>query len=140
VRAVAERCPLHVAEEQILGFTHAEAGGLLAEHWGFSEELCEAVRYHHNIDLVPKATPLVFLVHLSDLLCRLRNLTYGYDEILSVAFPTNPAWTNLLKVYPALADIDLVRFALDIDGSMEQIASLVDAVFAPAKRASASTT
>ena len=136
--AVAQQSPLHIAEEQILGFTHADTGGMLAEHWGFSQELCEAVQYHHNTDLMPKATPLVFLVHLSDLFCRLRNLSYGYGEIMAVAFPEDPAWSHLLKVYPALADIDLVRFTLDIDASMEQIAALVDAVFAPPKATGAS--
>lgn len=70
---------------------------------------------------------------LSDLLCRLRNLSYGYDEIMAVAFAEDSAWSHLLTVYPALADIDLVRFTLDIDGSMDQIASLVDSVFAPPK-------
>ena len=139
-RSVAQKCSLHLAEEQILGFTHADTGGILAERWGFSEELFEAVRYHHHTDLVPNATPLVFLVHLSDLLCRLRNLSYGYDEIMAVAFAEDSAWSHLLTVYPALADIDLVRFTLDIDGSMDQIATLVDSVFAPAKGAGASNT
>ena len=138
-RSVAQRCPLHIAEEQVLGFTHADTGGMLAERWGFSEELFEAVRYHHYTDLVPKASPLVFLVHLSDLFCRLRNLSYGYYEIMAVAFAEDSAWSHLLTVYPALADIDLVRFTLDIDGSMDQIATLVDSVFAPPKGAGAST-
>lgn len=111
---------------------------VLAEYWGFSEELFEAVRYHHHTDLVPKASPIVFLVHLSDLLCRLRNLGYGYDEIMAVAFAEDMAWGHLLTVYPALADIDLVRFTLDVDGSMDQIVALVDSVFASAKGSGAS--
>jgi HD-like signal output (HDOD) protein len=135
--AAAKHSAVHFTEEEVLGFTHADAGGLLSEHWGFSAELCEAVRYHHQVELVPNGGPLVFLVHLSDLLCRLRNLGYGYEEILAVTFAEDSAWSHLLGVYPALADIDLVRFTLDIDGSMDEIAALVDSVFAPVRERAA---
>lgn len=38
-----------------------------------------------------------------------------------------------MTVYPMLAEMDLVRFTLDVDASMDEIASLVGAVFAPSK-------
>jgi HD-like signal output (HDOD) protein len=138
-QASAQRAPLHMFEQRILGFTHADTGSLLCEHWRFPPELCEAVRYHHNTDLMPTASPLVCLVHLGDLLCRVRNLGYGYDEIMAIAFADDPAWGHLVNGYPALADIDLVRFTIDIDGAMDQIAALVDSVFLPTKAARAPT-
>ena len=130
--AVAQRCALHISEQQILGYTHSDAGGILCEHWDFSEEITDVVRGHHQSDL-PHATPLVYLVHLSDLLCRVRSLGYGYDEIMAVNFDEDTAWAHLATAYPSLAEIDLVRFTLDIEGSMDQIAALVDSVFLPAK-------
>jgi HD-like signal output (HDOD) protein len=136
--AAAQRCPLHVSEQQILGYTHADAGSMLCDHWHFSQELSDVARCHHETDLLPRANPLVYLVHLSDLLCRVRSLGYGYDEIMVVTFDQDVAWSHLVAGYPALADVDLVRFALDIDGSMDQIAALVDSVFAPAKVAGGS--
>lgn len=136
-QAAAHRCPLHVSEQQILGYTHADAGSILCEHWGFSRDLSDAARLHHHTDLLATAGPLVCLVHLSDLLCRVRNLGYGYDEILAVALAEDTAWSHLLTSYPTLADFDLVRFTLDIDGSMDQIAALVDSVFLPGKAAGA---
>jgi len=33
--------------------------------------------------------------------------------------------------YPALATMDLARFTMDIDGAMEEIVAVVDAVFKP---------
>ncbi len=133
--SVMERCPLHVSEQQTLGFTHEDAGNALCEHWGFSRELSEAVGSHHRPDLMAAANPLVCLVHLSDLLCRVRGLGYGYNEIMSVNFSQETAWAHLVTSYPALADMDLFRFTLDVDASMDQIGALVDSVFAPPKTA-----
>ena len=136
--AAAQRCPLHISERQILGYTHADVGSMLCDHWGFSQELSEVARCHHQTESLSHASPLVYLVHLSDLLCRVRSLGYGYDEIMAVTFDRDAAWSHLVAAYPALADIDLVRFTLDIDGSMDQIAALVDSVFVPAKVAGGS--
>ena len=133
--AIAERCPLHISEEQILGYTHEDAGSALCKHWGLSRELAEAAGCHHRLDLMATANPLVCLVHLGDLLCRVRNLSYGYTEIMAVTFPQEAAWAHLVTSYPKLADIDLFRFTLDVDGSMDQVAGLVDSVFVPGKAA-----
>ncbi len=135
--SIAERCPLHLSEQQIFGYTHEEAGKMLCEHWRFPAELIEVAGAHHHLDTMSTASPLVCLVHLSDLLCRVRNLGYGYNEIITVTFSQEAAWRHLVTSYPALADMDLFRFTLDVDGSMEQIAALVDSVFAPSKAASA---
>ena len=71
------------------------------------------------------------LVHLSDLLCRLRDLGYGYYEAMGVDFAGDSAWATLVQGYPKLADMDLARLAMDIDGSMAEIVAVVDAVFKP---------
>lgn len=36
------------AEQQIYGATHAEVGGFLLSKWGLSEEIVEAVAFHHS--------------------------------------------------------------------------------------------
>jgi len=133
--AVAHKCAMHVAEESILGFNHQDSGGILCQHWGFSEVLQEVAACHHQIDGIQRPSALVCLVHLSDLLCRVRNLSYGYDEILAVTLAQNSAWNNLRSAYPSLADVDFVRFVLDMDARMPQICDLVDSVFVPSKKA-----
>jgi len=132
--SVAEKCPLHASEETILGFTHEDSGRLLCKRWSLSEELLEVAGCHHRLDLLSTAGPLVCLVHLSDLLCRVRNLGYGYEEILAVSLAQDSAWKHLLRTYPKLAEVDLVCFTLDIEGAMEEIATLVDSVFAADRR------
>lgn len=128
-RAAEQHAPLHVIEEQVLGFTHCESGQMLCEHWGLSKELADAAGCHHTTSLLPAAGPLACLVHLSDLLCRVRYLGYGYDEIMGVELGGDAAWQILVTSYPRLEDMDLVRFTLDIDGAMDQIVATVDSVF-----------
>jgi HD-like signal output (HDOD) protein len=138
-RAAEQRAPLHVIEAQLLGFTHCDSGQLLCEHWGLSQEFVDAARCHHDAGPLPAAGPLTNLVRLSDLLCRVRHLGYGYDEIMGIDLRGDAAWQSLVTIYPALRDMDLVRFTLDIDGAMEQIVETVDSVFG-AKSIAASTT
>lgn len=128
-RAAEQHVPLHVIEEQVLGFTHCDTGQMLCEHWGLSTELVDTARCHHDVSLLPTAGPLACLVHLSDLLCRTRYLGYGYDEIMGIDLGRDAAWPTLVASFPALENMDLIRFTLDIDGAMGEIAATVDAVF-----------
>jgi hypothetical protein len=75
------------------------------------------------------------LVYLSDLLCRLRDLGYGYYEAMGIDLAGEAAWTALAASYPSMANMDLVRLTMDIDGAMEEITGVVDAVFKPQGRA-----
>jgi HD-like signal output (HDOD) protein len=120
---------LHRSEEQRLGFTHCQSGKILAEHWHFSADVMEVIEFHHNVGLDPACRPLVALVHLSDLLCRLRDLGYGYYEAMGVDLAGEEAWATLVQHYPALANMDLARLTMDIDGAMDEITTVVDAVF-----------
>ncbi len=43
----------HRLEENLLNLTHAEAGGILLEHWGYPPEVWKPVSYHHNEDVPP---------------------------------------------------------------------------------------
>lgn len=130
-QAQESRRALHICEDEILGFTHCESGRVLAQHWRLPEDMCEVTSLHHAIDSVPNPSPLACLVHLSDLLCRVRFLGYGYDEILAVDLGGGKAWQVLAASHPQLAEMDVARFTMDIDGAMEQIVATVDAVFGP---------
>jgi HD-like signal output (HDOD) protein len=129
--AQARQVVLNLSEREYLGFTHCESGKILAERWNFSVDVTEVIEFHHNIAAAPAALPLVSLVHLSDLLCRLRDLGYGYYEAMSVDLAGDQAWTALAEHCPALANIDLARLTMDIDGAMDEIVATVDAVFKP---------
>ncbi len=124
------RVALHRSEEEHLGFTHCHSGKMLAEHWHFSGDVTDVIEFHHDIAAL-SGKPLVSLVHLSDLLCRLRDLGYGYYEAMGVDLAGEAAWATLVEHFPALTNLDLARLTMDIDGSMEDIVAIVDAVFKP---------
>lgn len=42
--------PYHEVEKQLLGFDHGELGALLIKEWNLSQDLEEAVRWHHRFD------------------------------------------------------------------------------------------
>ena len=89
----------------------------------------EVIACHHTIEQSQKAQPLVALVHLSDLLCRMRDLGYGYYERHKVDLISDPAWSILLHEHRDLAGVDLVRFTFELDEAVEEIHALVATVF-----------
>jgi putative nucleotidyltransferase with HDIG domain len=128
-KACQEEMPFHEAERATMGFTHCETGKALAEKWKLADDLVEVIAYHHEVEESKKAQSLVALVHLSDLLCRMRNLGYGYYERQKADLLADPAWAVLLKEHQCLEGMDLVKFTFEMDEAVEEIYALVSAVF-----------
>jgi putative nucleotidyltransferase with HDIG domain len=128
-RACREGIPLDEAERATLGFTHCETGEALAEKWKLADDIIEVIAHHHAVDQSQKAQALVALVHLSDLLCRMRGLGYGYYECHKVDLIADPAWDVLLKEHRDLEGVDLVRFTFELDEAVEEIHAVVATVF-----------
>jgi putative nucleotidyltransferase with HDIG domain len=128
-RACKEEIPLDEAEQGTMGFTHCETGRALAEKWKLADDVIEVIAHHHAIEQSEKAQPLVALVHLSDLLCRMRGLGYGYYERHKADLIADPAWAILSKEYRDLEGIDLVRFTFELDEAVAEIHALVATVF-----------
>ena len=134
-RACREGIPLHEAERATMGFTHCETGQALAEKWKMADDVIEVIAHHHAIEEGESARPLVALVHLTDLLCRMRGLGYGYYERHKVNLIADPAWAILAKEYRDLEGLDLVRFTFELDEAVDEIHALVSTVFgSPAVR------
>ena len=53
-------------EEEMLGFTHADVGSVLAIKWFLPEDLTIAIRYHHAPSKDPFHQSLSSLIHLAD--------------------------------------------------------------------------
>jgi putative nucleotidyltransferase with HDIG domain len=129
--ASKKQLKLEELEEKRLGFTHCDSGFTLAQVWQLPEEVCEVIRFHHHPQAAPQWSPLVAVVHLCDLLCRLRGLGYGYYEAQEIDFLADPAWVTLSEQFPKLAQMDLARFTFDLDGVVGEVALLVDSIFTP---------
>jgi putative nucleotidyltransferase with HDIG domain len=75
------------AEQQILGFTHPEIGGRVAERWGLPEPIQRCIRHHHEPDALSLPDPLVDTIHLADAVCLLMGLGGGDESLLYRAQP-----------------------------------------------------
>ncbi|MFZ0951596.1 MAG: HDOD domain-containing protein [Candidatus Sulfotelmatobacter sp.] len=129
--ATREQIPFEEAERATMGFTHCETGRALAEKWHLANDIVQVIAYHHAPALSKSAQPLVALVHLSDLLCRMRGLGYGFYERRKADFIADPAWAILLKEYRDLEGVDLVRFTFELDEAVAGIFGLVATIFGP---------
>lgn len=127
--ACREGISLHEAEQTSMGFTHCETGEALAGKWRLADDIVEVIRHHHSIEQSSQGQALVALVHLSDLLCRMRGLGYGYYERHKVDLIADPAWAILLQEHRDLEGVDLVRFTFELDETVEEIFGLVATVF-----------
>ena len=125
--AVEQQIPLHQAEFSKMGFSHSETGHALAQIWHMSSDILQVIAEHHD-PAGGASAPLVALVHLSDLLCRMRSLGYGYYERQKVDLAADPAWGVLLKEYKRLEGVDLVRFTFELDDALEEISQLVTTI------------
>ena len=127
--ARAEGIPLHEAEQKVLGFNHCESGRLLAERWELPPDLIEVVALHHTPDQSTKHSPLVALVGISDLLCRMSGLNHGYAEARQVSLMEEAGFSVLLQHYPALRSFDWARLTFELDSYMDEVHALVHAIY-----------
>jgi HD-like signal output (HDOD) protein len=130
-RATSEQMPLDDAELALMGFTHCDTGRALAQKWHLGDDLIEVIAYHHNVERCKTAKPLVALVHLGDLLCRVRGMGHGYYERRRVDLVDDPAWKILLEEHKELESVDLVRFTFELDDAVTEIYELVSMIIGP---------
>lgn len=131
--ACREEIPLDEAEFALLGFTHSDTGYALAEKWNLADDIKEVVAHHHSVEPDQTMQPLAALVHLSDLLCRMRGLGYGYYERQKVDLIADPAWAILAREHRELDAVDLVRFTFELDEAVEEIHTTVATILGSAQ-------
>lgn len=72
------------AEESVLGVTHAEVGGWLAERWNIPAHLTDAITHHHKPAAATDNPDLVALIHCADVFAnRLAPEPVDFDKGLS---------------------------------------------------------
>ncbi len=69
------------AEENIMGFNHADAGGWFCDEIAFPSVLVSPISFHHNVDGVDKEHELITsIVHIADNLCKRAQIGDGGDD------------------------------------------------------------
>lgn len=121
--------PLHEAEQSVLGFTHCDSGQLLANRWELSADLREVVALHHSPEESRENAGLVALVELSDLLCRMSGLNYGYTENREVNLLEQGGFAVLSQQCKDLENFDWARLTFELDSYMDEVHALVRAIY-----------
>lgn len=78
--AVSNNIPFEVAEEEIIGISHPEAGAILLEEWNLPESLVSAARWHHDPDQADENNT-VDMIHIADFLSISAGLGLGRDGL-----------------------------------------------------------
>lgn len=127
--ARTQHIPLHEAEEATLGITHGESGRIVAQRWNFPEDLIEVVASHHNPLSAKGHRGLVAVIALSDLLCRMSGMGYGYAENRQVNFLEQPGFGLLVDECSQLRDLDWARFTFELEAYLDEVHGLVSLLY-----------
>jgi putative nucleotidyltransferase with HDIG domain len=71
---------MRTAEEQVLGYTHADVGQLLAEKWNLPPKLISVIFHHHRPSDGGRFAQEATIIHLADIFCRALNIGSGGDN------------------------------------------------------------
>ena len=85
------------AENEILGYTHADVGKLLAERWNLPPKLVNVIANHHQPESAGSFILEAGIIHLADIFCRALDLGSGGDQKVP---PLNKAAWDALKIKP----------------------------------------
>jgi len=79
-----KRIPNYIAEKMIMGTTHMQLGGMLADKWKLPENLKQAILHHHKPEFADSDMDLCALVCLGDYYTNKLRITPGVGNALSV--------------------------------------------------------
>jgi len=85
------------AENNVLGYNHAEVGKLLAEKWNLPVKLVQVIAHHHHPDNAGSFAMEAAIVHLADIFCRALSMGYGGDHKIP---PLDKLAWERLKIQP----------------------------------------
>jgi HD-like signal output (HDOD) protein len=102
---------------------------LLANRWELSADLREVVALHHSPQESRENAGLVALVELSDLLCRMSGLNYGYTENREVNLLEQGGFAVLSQQCRDLENFDWARLTFELDSYMDEVHALVRAIY-----------
>jgi putative nucleotidyltransferase with HDIG domain len=93
----ADELPVYQAEQQIMGFDHAQVGGELARQWKLPKMLVECIEHHHNIRTEMSFSREVALVHIANILALMAEVrTFDPGDVS----PIDPHAWEILDLEP----------------------------------------
>jgi putative nucleotidyltransferase with HDIG domain len=92
---VEKEMSMFKAEKAVLGMTHAEIGGFLAEKWNLPQNLRDPITYHHSPHRARIAPKQTAMIHLADIL--IKGIGHGQGGDMWIPPLDKEAW-QILKL------------------------------------------
>ncbi len=112
------------AEKIILGITHQDIGGWLAERWNLPPQLSDVIINHHRPGQSEFNKELVALIHVSDVMCQKMNLGANTCDA-GLEFDAN-ALSTLRFHDAAYVDTFIEKYRTIFESDLEKTQSLVE--------------
>ena len=115
-----DQVPFMDAERQVLGFDHAQVGGLIMEQWNLPETYMLAARYHHSPWELPEESKahqvFVDVIHVANILCLMLGVGLGADGLQYKIHPESLERLGIADVEVLMSD--LVDLMAKVDEEM----------------------
>ena len=106
-------------ERAVTGTDHAAVGFAVAEHWGLPDPLLQAIRWHHEpMEGDEESRPLIYSVHLGDLIAQLGGSGTGADTL---AYRIDENYQKYLQI----SEHDLSRLLINVETEFSASRSIV---------------
>lgn len=102
-RVINEARTFLEAENEILGYNHAQVGGIMAMEWGLPQVFVEAISFHHKPEEALENPEVVSVVHIANIICSM----FGAGSSSSVlAGPPHQHALSTIDLQPK--DVDII--------------------------------
>jgi putative nucleotidyltransferase with HDIG domain len=110
------------AEQDIMGFHHAEVGGWLCERWKFPPSLVSGIKLHHTLQKAnAQNLPIASAVHLADVLCKRAGIGNSGDS-------KDPLIDPIATDHLNLHEDDLTAIVNELHREEEKVISFLQAI------------
>ena len=119
-----DQMPFMEAERQVLGFDHAQVGGLIMEQWNLPETYMLAARYHHSPWELPEESKahqiFVDVIHVANVLCLMLGAGIGADGLQYQLHPESVERLGITDLEILLSDLVDLKAKVDEELNLEE--------------------
>ncbi len=125
--------PFEQAELEVVGISHAEVGGLLAEHWRLPKRLVDGIAFHHRPSQATNGSLLPAVVHVADAVCHEAHITQILDTKVAPTLEAE-ACRALGIAVSGTGEVDLTPLLAEFHHEYERADTFIDLLRTPMER------